>query len=45
MDFLEVEDIKAIATAKVPQTQGQIDRENYEDALERDRLEQMVTDE
>ncbi len=45
MDFLEVEDLADIKTAKPPKTQAQLDRETYEQMLENDRLEQNVTDE
>lgn len=44
--FLEVEDIKSMPkTGAPPKTQAQIEREQYEAMLEKDKLEINVTEE
>jgi hypothetical protein len=46
MEFIEVEDIKQVRTEiKPPKTKAQIDRETYEEVLEQDKLEQMISEE
>ncbi|CDW91304.1 UNKNOWN [Stylonychia lemnae] len=45
MEFLDIEDIKTVKDVKPPKTQAQKDRENYEEMLEKDRLELLITDE
>ena len=45
MEFIEVETIKDIKTiANAPKTQAQLDRETYEQILEKDKLELNVSD-
>lgn len=45
MEFIEVEDLKTVATVAPPKTQAQIERETYEQVLENDKFEIMVTEE
>lgn len=46
MDFLDVEDINSVRTDIMPpKTQAQLDRDTYEQILEKDSLELLVTDE
>lgn len=45
MQFIEVEDIKTIKASGAPKTQDQLDRENYEEVVEKDKNEVYVTDE
>ena len=45
MDFIEVEEIQRVLPTCAPKTQDQVDRENYEEVVERDKNEVYVTEE
>lgn len=43
MEFLDIEDIKVVKDVKPPKTKAQIEREEYEEILEKDKWELLIT--